>query len=362
MTPTDRPVALIVSLKFHPGHFSHLVANYRLLEEAGFTPVLYLHPRFARMDERREFRTVTSPRELEALAPRLAVFWFPNLRNVTEILRLRLRWRTRIVYVFHEPFETFARYRRRGFSPMRIAKIWLINLVNVAVLALSHEVILPSGSAWRRYDEAYSWLGLPASLVPLLFDDEAGQDIPVEVKEYIAYVGTIAPDHAFERFVAFAQQALAEGWFPGHRFAIATGSTLAAPTRAMLQPLVESGELVLVDGRPLTTTEINAFYRTSAIIWNAYHGSMQSGVLPKAFMFGTPVISRAGNANEYVTDGVTGVLVHDTADTGALRGAVQRVLDHQAAFTSACRAVFLDTFFYRNYARVFDRVAAPYRS
>jgi glycosyltransferase involved in cell wall biosynthesis len=120
--------------------------------------------------------------------------------------------------------------------------------------------------------------------------------------------------------------------------------------------------LVIVDGHPLATSEINAFYRRSAVVWNAYHGSMQSGVLPKAFMFGTPVVSRAGNANEYVRDGVTGVLVGDTADTLALRTAVQRVLDRQHEFTFQCREAFLGTFYYRNYARIFDRAAKMSRS
>jgi hypothetical protein len=50
--------------------------------------------------------------------------------------------------------------------------------------------------------------------VPLPLDDEARQDIPVEPKEYIIQIGTMAADFAFERFVAFAVQGLKEDWLP----------------------------------------------------------------------------------------------------------------------------------------------------
>lgn len=361
MTPEhpirDRPVALAVSLSFHPGHFSHLVANYRLLDEAGFTPWMYVHPDFNVMDPVNEFRKVTSPAELSLLGPiGLAVFWFPALKNIPEIVRLRIRWRARIVYMFHEPFDSIRRYRASGFSVARVAKIWAINLVNILVLLLSHAVILPSRSAYRCYEEKYRRLSLPYSLVPLLFDDEAGPSASPDGKRYIAYIGTVAPDHAFDRFVAFADQAMSEQWFPGQTFAIATSSTIPSADRALLQPHIDAGRLVVTSAHALSTAEINGFFRDSLVVWNAYNRSMQSGILPKAFMFGTAVISVSRNANDHVQDGVTGVLVDDNADAEAIRRAVHRVLERREAFFGACRRAFLDTFYYRNRLMIFDDV------
>jgi glycosyltransferase involved in cell wall biosynthesis len=350
----DRGTALVVSLKFNPGHFSHLVANYRLLEEAGFTPYLYVHRAFNAMDPRNEFRKVNSATDLSGLAPvRLAVFWFPSLKNVVEVVRLRLRWRSCIVYVLHEPFESFQRYRANG---LRATRIWAINLVNIVVLLLSHAVILPSGSALRRYEERYGWLRRRYSLVPLLFDDEAGPTATPIGKRYIAYIGTVAPDHAFDRFAEFAHKAMSEGWFPELKFAIATSSTIPATQLALLQPHVDAGRLVVTSAHALSTDEINSFYRGSVVVWNAYNRSMQSGVLPKAYMFGAAVISLMRNANEYVEDGVTGILIDDNKDVQAIRIAVQRILDRRDAFFSACRRAFLVTFYYRNRLTIFDSI------
>ena len=48
--------------------------------------------------------------------------------------------------------------------------------------------------------------------------------------------------------------------------------------------------LKLVVGKPMSNLEINNYFNKSLVVWNAYRRSMQSGVLPKAYMFGTPVI------------------------------------------------------------------------
>jgi glycosyltransferase involved in cell wall biosynthesis len=352
--PLNRPSALVVSLNFNPGHFSHLVANYRLLEEAGFTPYLYVDQAFNGMDVRSEFRKVNSPTGLSDLVPvRLAVFWFPSVKNIVEIVRLRLRWRSCIVYVLHEPFESFQRYRASGMGATRI---WAINLVNVVVLLLSHAIILPSSSALRRYEEKYGWLRRRYSLVPLLFDDEAGPTATPIGKRYIAYIGTVAPDHAFDHFAEFAHRAMTDGWFPELTFAIATSSTIPAAQLALLQPHVDAGRLVVTSAHPLSTEEINNFYRDSLVVWNAYSRSMQSGVLPKAYMFGAAVISLSTNANEYVQDGVTGILIHDNKDVQAIRMAVHRILDRRDEFFSACRRAFLATFYYRNRLAIFDAI------
>jgi glycosyltransferase involved in cell wall biosynthesis len=356
---TGEPVALVVSLKFNPGHFSHLVANYKLLGEARFTPWLYVHPDFNAMDPRNEYRKLNSSADVSELGPpRLAVFWFPSLKNVVEILTLRLRWRTRVVYVFHEPFESFQRYRAGGFGVLRSLRVGAINLVNIAILLLSHGVIVPSVSALRRFDEKYRWIGRRSSLVPLLFDDEAGATATTDAKRFISYVGTVAADHAFDRFVEFADRAMNEQWFPEWKFAIATSSTIPQATLALLQPHADAGRLVITSAHPLSTEEINSYYRDSVVVWNAYNRSMQSGVLPKAYMFGAAVIVLRRNAHEYVSDDVTGILIDDNGDALAIRDAVQRILDRRVEFFNACRQFFLDTFFYRKRLHIFDDVVS----
>ena len=38
--------SLIISLNFHPGHVSHMVASYKQCEELGYESVFYVNPAF----------------------------------------------------------------------------------------------------------------------------------------------------------------------------------------------------------------------------------------------------------------------------------------------------------------------------
>jgi hypothetical protein len=346
--------ALVVSLNFNPGHFSHLVATYRLLAEAGYTPHLYVHPSFERMDEKDEFRKLTSARQLKALGPVMAaVFWFPSLRNLVEMLRLRLGG-SRVAYVFHEPFDSIASYRRSGFSRLKVARITAISLINIPVLLLAQQVMLPSAVSLRLYRKRYLWLNGHFHHVPLLFDDEAAASPGVPPpKDCIAYIGTIAPDHAFDCFVDFAKAAIEQKRLLGHTFLIATRSDLPDREREILGQLAASGRLRVHAGRSMSTEEINEHFRRSLVVWNAYRRSNQSGVLPKAFMFGAAVVASAELDNEFVEDGVTGRLVRDRHDVAEIASAVEDIVENADCYGRACRSKFLCTFYYRSKLQTF---------
>ena len=131
--------AIIVSHKFHPGHFSHLVANYKLFRDCGFSPFLFVNKSFNAMDGKSEFNKINTSSELKKLGSvDAAVFWFPSLRNIVEISRLRVIFKSRVVYVYHEPFDSILNYYKAGFTIKRIFKICLINLVNIPVILLSY--------------------------------------------------------------------------------------------------------------------------------------------------------------------------------------------------------------------------------
>jgi hypothetical protein len=347
-------IALVVSLNFNPGHFSHLVANYRLLEEAGYTPSLYVHPSFLAMDKRNEFRKLSSPAEVKTLgAIAAAVFWFPSPHNIAEMLRLRLRHGARIVYVFHEPFDSIANYRRSGFSRIKVARIVAINLINIPVLLIAHEVILPSSVSLRLYRQRYTRLNDHFHPIPLLFDDEAGPAVSPVPKDCISYIGTVAPDHAFDCFVDFARAAVQKGLLPGQKFLIATRSDIPAREQEILRQLADSGRLLVHSGRTMSTEEINRHYRRSTVVWNAYRRSNQSGVLPKAFMFAAAVLSAADVANEFVEDGVTGRVIHNRSDVAEIAAAIDEIVGHANRYAQACRTKFLGTFYYRSKMQAF---------
>jgi len=350
--------ALIVSLNFNPGHFSHLVANYRLFEELGYEPYLYINSSFNRMDDANEFRKINTSDQHRELGPvSIAVFWFPSVRNIGEIVRLRLSSPARIVYVFHEPFDSIKAYRDSGFGWLKIARIVMINLVNIPVLFLSHRIILPSLAAYSLYEKKYTALNGNYCRIPLPFDDEAVSGrVEFGEKEFFSYIGTIAADHAFDRFVDFVDIAVSNGWLTKQKFLVATRSTIPARERQILHRLLQSGRVVIREGAPLTTQEMNHHYQRSLVVWNAYNRSMQSGVLPKAYMFGAAVITLRRNANEFVDDRETCILIDDNTDKEEIRKAVEEIERRSSEFAQRCRERFLKTFYYKGMVASFRRL------
>lgn len=352
--------ALVISLKYNPGHFSHLAASYRLLEELGYHPHLLIHPAFNHLDPNEQLRRSNKLSQLRALRPiSLVIFWFPSLRNISTIVRLRcMSTQTHVLYVFHEPFESIKIYRASGFGWAHVLKIVLVNLVSTATIALCDAVLLPSLTALATYKAKYTRLNSNYWCVPLLFDDERATSDEVGDRRFFSYIGTIAADHAFDRYVSFVQEAVDRGWLPNITFLIATRSCIPHAQRAILEEIAGSGRVVIQAGRPMSTKEINEYYRRSLMVWNAYYRSTQSGVLPKAYMFGTPVIALNRNANEFLEDRKTCVLIEDNANVSEIRSAVEWVAGRFDELSRHCRERFLGTFYYRSHLTTFSWLLA----
>lgn len=340
--------AMVVSLNFHPGHFSHLVANYKLFEDLGFTSYLYVNKTFNQMDEMNEFKKLNTPKDLAKLKNiNVAVFWFPSLKNIVEIIRLRLLFKTQILYVYHEPFDSIKNYYNSGFRFKKILKICLINLVNIPVLFLSHKIILPSASSLALYEKKYTKLNRNYANISLLFDDEANlSDLPA--KKYISYIGTVAADHAFDRYVEFVAAAVKNSWLSEMTFLIATSSAIPDAQKEILNPLMHTGRVVISAGRSMKNSEINLYYKESQVVWNAYNRSMQSGVLPKAFMFGSAVLTLQCNVNEFLDNYSTCVLISDNRNIDEIKMAVEEILSKKEFYFQNCRNKFFEKFYYKN--------------
>lgn len=348
--------ALVVSLKFNPGHFSHLVANYRLFEQLGYSPYLFINPAFNKMDVGNNFNKISNLKELNDSDINVAVFWFPSLKNILEIIRLRLLYKSKIIYVYHEPFDSVRNYFKAGFGILKIIRIALIHMVNLLILLLSDKILLPSSAAFDVYESKYKRLNSNYTLLPLLFDDESLGDESLTNKKFISYIGTVAADHAFNRFVDFSIEAMNNGWFKDKIFLIATSSVIPERERELLQPFIDMGKIFIHEGSAMSNETINAFYRDSIVVWNAYNRSMQSGVLPKAYMFGAAVVVLKRNASSFVEHLETGILINDNADMGELRAAVELIISKQVVFREKCRIKFMNTFFYKKYLDIFKGV------
>ncbi len=112
-------------------------------------------------------------------------------------------------------------------------------------------------------------------------------------------------------------------------------------------------------GKPLSNEEMNRCYAESYCVWNLYRRSTQSGVLPKALMFGAPVIaSEVGAFPEFVEEGVTGRFL-DGEDHEQLWKAVIEMKRNVASYALNCRRRFRETFYYRSNLSILEKLLRP---
>lgn len=324
-----------------------MVASYRQCEELGYESWMYIDKGFVgfipadcRYVIYGEFRPVDCS---------LAVFVFPSERNLKEILWLKRKCHSRIVYIFHEPLDKYSTYRKAGFSHVKMLKLRIINMVNALTVKWSDIILLPSRKAVDYYEANRLYRNQNYHYLPLMYDDELTEELKNTERTYCSYIGTVASDHSFDEFVDFVRQVIENGDLEGLKFLIATKNKVDMEA---LKPLSDSGRLVVVAGKPLTDHQINQCYASSLVVWNAYARTTQSGVLAKAFMFGTPVVFLEKNVSEFVCNGKEGIAVKANTDYDAIKEAIVKIKDHFTCYSEMCRNRFLQSFYYRYYNRL----------
>ena len=349
----------ISSRRFHPGHLSHMYANYLMMLDLGFEPLLYVNEGFNSMafdlKKINRFSQLLSDKEFQYL-----IVWFPSIQSLLDMLFVKFfRKNASVIYFFHEPYDSFLNYLKSGFSFFKTIKVTLISIFNFFLVLLSNKVVLPSDAALQKYEASYAWLKKSYIRIPLLFNDElAGPIHGISLRPFISYIGTIAEDHAFDEFVAVAARASHEGLFPGQQFLIATRSVIPGWAMEKLAPAITSDRLIMCSGKPLTNAEINAFYHSSVVVWNAYRRSMQSGVMPKAFMFGTPVLISGFNQSEFFINHECGELIpqYNYEDTVL---AISMIIANFSMYSIGSREAFLRNYFYQAHSQKFLEFISP---
>ena len=334
---------LVVSLQFRPAHVSHLVASYKQYEELGYYPLLWVHPDFIPFLPS-DIRYILRPNKDEIRQVQFAIFWFPSLKNILAILRLRYVFGAKILYVYHEPWEKYSIYRKSGNTHKWIARFYLKNLIGHIFLLMSDAVLLPSKKAVSLY--CHSWsrcVNCRYHYFRLLYDDE--DDIANIKRIYFSYIGTVSPDHAFAEYVDFIYQVYKNGELCELKFLIATKYVIEESDK--IRELMASGRLVVIAGHPMTNDEINTYYKQSLCVWNAYNRTTQSGVLAKAFMFGTPAIICYNNVSEFVMNYKNVIAIQNNTDYNEILTALNTIIAEFSTYSINARQSFDAFFFYR---------------
>ena len=348
-----RMQAILVSKRFNPGHISHIEANSRLLEEHGFDVRFSVHDGFLAFPGCGfKSRLANASDYLHLQAGDLFIVWFPSLSVLLDMLLVRLLTNATVVYVYHEPYTSFAAYREAGFSRLKALKVTAISWVNWLICRLSNKIILPSERAFNALPAARTNADRYAK-INLLFSDEARAGQLSTPRKFISYIGTIAEDHAFEEFVRLMHASICNKTLVPYKFLIATRSHIPERLSSVIEHGVESGRLVVQSGTPMSNEQINSFYAQSFVVWNAYKRSMQSGVLPKAYMFGAPVMMSTSNQSEYFEEGVHGVLISGDYSTDEFEDAILKMQSGWQTLSENCRNFFLQNFDYRALASTY---------
>jgi glycosyltransferase involved in cell wall biosynthesis len=344
--------ALLISLRSNPAHIQLLIAYAKAIQALGMKAVFLLDPAYGQFSELGNAAPI-----LEFGKARLdshwdcAIFFNPSLKNL-ETARSLKKDGTRILYILHEPWQMSAGYVKD--EGLRAAGMAIVaHRSTVPVLRAADQIILPSQYGLRVYQSNDARYNRNATYIPLLYDDDLRDDMSslIQKKRYFSYIGNPCRAHGFDQFLNVMRLSLKQE--RDIQFLIASGGH-PLPKGCLGDHIFtqNSSRIEIQSGRRLSNDEINGYYTQSICVWNVYRRSTQSGVLPKAFMFGAPVLcSTVGSFPEFVTSGRNGEIV-SALDPECIIETFQRFKEDLVSYAAQCRSDFLSTFYFR--ARLAD--------
>ena len=336
----------IASLRYNPAHVQHLIAYAKLVQELGSEPFFLLDPGYSKFPELGELAEVFNPdSKFSAVGFTHALIYNASTSNRAVATALKENG-AKILYVLHEPRQPVLDFLWTEGPKIGIKGI-VAHRYSVPVIKIADVVLLPSRFGLKVYNDSDKKHNASCAYFPLIYDDEARQDVGAFLpgKQYFGFMGGLCRAHGFDYFLRFMRTELERG--SDVRFLIASRHPL--PVEIENDPVVKknSGKLKLQCGRPLSSEEMNLAYAECFCIWNIYRRSTQSGVLPKAFMFGTPVLaSSSGSFPEFVKEGVNGRFAKGQ-DYDAIARSLSDIRADRRNFALNCRKTFQEEFFYK---------------
>jgi glycosyltransferase involved in cell wall biosynthesis len=346
---------LIASVHFGAGHTAHLQAYQKLSEECGYETALYLHQDYMKLFSNIQGKLFFREDEVKEFKPDVVWIYNTGTENIG-LIKLAKELHSRIVYVLHEPYMGFKELMKDGSYWWKQGAACVLN---DWICKKSDRVVLSSRYAaknCRRYmRSAYK----KHVMFPLIFEDEYLQDHNVaadkeEQRQYFTMASAYDDPKASDEFLNFVKESKDRNDI---KFRIATRTEISEKLKdPVVEEMVESGRLIVQQGRPLTEDEMNTAYRTAIATWNAYKRSTQSGVLAHSFMQGSPVIAtQVGSFDEYVIDGKTGTFINNYSYNEIFE-AYQRIAQNIDDISLNCRKAFQHRFYYKNQEERFRKI------
>lgn len=340
---------IISSIKFAPGHIAHLKAYYHLCIECGYQTILYLDREYLKYINNNKYVIVTDLKAVIDINPDVVLLYNVAITAMKFVRICKLKgWK--FFYVWHEPYPGWEQLLKEG---RYIPKFVGAYCVSFYICRKSDEILLASEYAMGKCHKYAHALYKKAIKFPLVFMDEKRQSDEIVPRKYFSHIGAFCKSHGSLEFLNFVKFSAGKSIM----FQIATRTDITKYLNdPILQHMKRNRQLVVQQGRALTTEEINTAYCNSICVWNAYRRSTQSGVLANAFMLGTPVIaSRLGSFPEFVKPGLTGEFINDYKTENILN-AYYKISNNIDVMEKACRKQFLKKFYYKNKIELFKNI------
>lgn len=333
---------MLVSLHFGPGHIAHLEAWNRLISLAGYKVAMFLDEKYLQYISCKKYNIYTKRGEIQLYKPDIVVLFNFGTQNV-KFVNWCKKNNIKVIYILHEPYMGIKELVKDGSY---IVKQTVACAMNNIICKNSTKVVLCSDYALQNCKRFMKSAYEKSVRFPLIFLD-LYDPLCTEERKYFSLIGTYATSKGSDLFLKFIKQSFERDY--DINFQIATRSNIEEKLNdEIFKKLIAQKKLIVYQGHPLTTNQINSAYRRSICCWNGYRRTTQSGVLPNAFMQGTPVVAtKLGSFKEFVIPDKTGEFINNQ-DVESIYTAYSKIKKNITSMSETCREEFINNFFCDN--------------
>jgi glycosyltransferase involved in cell wall biosynthesis len=239
-----------------------------------------------------------------------------------------------VISWIHEPYKE----DKRVYGTKAVF-IFLIELFQDLSLRVTDVAVMHSRRGLRLFNIRYPWFKGKTYVIPLQYRD-GGPSLSTH-RPYVSFLGRADQAKGIELFFELVSEA--GRYKPDWKYQIVTSSNI----RPYLQKLPADvrTQLHVVNRTQLSDEEILAGATNSLAVAAFYKETMQSGIIPIAFMKGAPVIGTdIEGITEWVRDRETGVIISRHSSVEEIKEAITYIHEHFEEMSAACRASYLKTF------------------
>lgn len=344
--------AIILSAKFAPGHFSHMVAYDKLFRTIGYESTLLLDNGYESFTKDYPECSYISLNDIDMIKADILLIYNMSIRDTKYLRLLKQRnKKLKVFFVYHEPwfgykkwFNDFATKKESFIDSLKtLARYYFA----IPILKSANTVLLPSRKAEEYYNKICIKFNSNHKIFPLVFTDEANGQYDIIQKRFFSFISTVQNSKNFKMFLDYVKFKVKKD--SSALFQIATRSNISEYLDEELQNLIRQKRLIVNHGHPLSNDEINHAYAISNCTWMLYNRSTQSGVLCKSFMFGSPVIaSNIGSFREIVDDS-NGIILNGDYSLDDIDRAYESIRINQGRLLNGTRETFISKFLYTSH-------------